>query len=510
MSLDSVGEPSPVISPWNTHLHGRPGSTSSNESSSGGSTGVSSDLRVSSSVVDNASGHWHHQDGGGGIHPFTQRAQRHYSQRQQQSRGGGHYQQQVRGLLAAQSNNNHPMQQPQQNGDVVITSSRGGGVTISPAALGAAQEINFSSSAAAAFSLPTQQQQQQQQQQPFSYDGGRRRYLRSESADRLMMVDNEFAAFKSAATPAKKHSAPLSGVRHNRSAATLGGRDDEQEDLDFLNGNLDARSLDESFRKIIARADSSINQAESILSSLRAEKSEIPPISNSPHRKTTTATATTTTATAATRQPAPKQTKKASPELSEEGSEPASLGSDIETNIRRLEKTQAKINAALETFRSVQAMSGGGGCGSTQQHQGQHRHHRSSHYPGVELRSRCGGGDAGEEVRPHHGHHRHHHHHRAFVLNERAIDVGGEDFGSFPVATTITTRTVGVTAAAAASASASEGNRTLPAGSAAEPQSPPSCKSRTAPGNLEQRMERKKSSKYTCRNIFFFLDPTCT
>ncbi len=38
VSLDSAGgamEPSPVISPWNTHQHGRPGSTSSNESSSG-------------------------------------------------------------------------------------------------------------------------------------------------------------------------------------------------------------------------------------------------------------------------------------------------------------------------------------------------------------------------------------------------------------------------------------------------------------------------------------------
>ena len=30
-----------------------------------------------------------------------------------------------------------------------------------------------------------------------------------------------------------------------------------------------------------------------------------------------------------------------------------SLGSDIETNIRKLEKTQAKINAALEAFRSI-------------------------------------------------------------------------------------------------------------------------------------------------------------
>ena len=30
-----------------------------------------------------------------------------------------------------------------------------------------------------------------------------------------------------------------------------------------------------------------------------------------------------------------------------------SLGSDIESNIRKLEKTQAKINAALEAFRSI-------------------------------------------------------------------------------------------------------------------------------------------------------------
>ena len=70
------------------------------------------------------------------------------------------------------------------------------------------------------------------------------------------------------------------------------------------------------FRKILEAADSNIHQAESILSSLGYDSF-------------------------------------GTSSKVEEESEPVGLGSDIETNIRRLEKTQAKINAALKTFRNV-------------------------------------------------------------------------------------------------------------------------------------------------------------
>jgi len=77
--------------------------------------------------------------------------------------------------------------------------------------------------------------------------------------------------------------------------------------------------LQHPFRKILAAADDNICQAESILSSLGYDGIGI---SN----------------------------------LTDSEEEHAGLGSDIETNIRRLEKTQAKINAALETFRNVQSL----------------------------------------------------------------------------------------------------------------------------------------------------------
>jgi len=74
-------------------------------------------------------------------------------------------------------------------------------------------------------------------------------------------------------------------------------------------------SLQDPFKKILEAADSNIHQAESILSSLGYDGFGM------------------------------------STKAEEE--EPMGLGSDIETNIRRLEKTQAKINAALKTFRNV-------------------------------------------------------------------------------------------------------------------------------------------------------------
>ena len=73
------------------------------------------------------------------------------------------------------------------------------------------------------------------------------------------------------------------------------------------------------FKKILAAADDNICQAESILSSLGYDGIGI----------------------------------SGQAEADSEEDQPG-LGSDIETNIRRLEKTQAKINAALQTFRNVQ------------------------------------------------------------------------------------------------------------------------------------------------------------
>jgi len=219
--------------------------------------------------------------------------------------------------------------------NVSITSSRHGGVTLSPVSSSASSD-------------------------PFtSLDGRVGRFGRAESADRFLHHRRTDGGGQ---TAKKKISAPALGEAANRL------RDD------LYNGNT--ASLDESFRKIFARADNSLSQAESILSSLRADDD----------------------VTSATAKGLGQHAKKASPiggDCSSEGSsEPASLGSDIETNIKRLEKTQAKINAALETFRNVQAMN-------------------------VDLRG---------DDHPYHGHHRHHRHHRAFVLNGQ--DLTG--FSSLP------------------------------------------------------------------------------
>ena len=82
------------------------------------------------------------------------------------------------------------------------------------------------------------------------------------------------------------------------------------------NATTRANCTPDPFRKILEAADSNIHQAESILSSLGYDGLGI------------------------------------SSQVEDEA-DPVGLGSDIETNIRRLEKTQAKINAALKTFRNV-------------------------------------------------------------------------------------------------------------------------------------------------------------
>merc|ERR550532_929702 len=88
-------------------------------------------------------------------------------------------------------------------------------------------------------------------------------------------------------------------------------------------------SLEDSFEKIIRCADNSLHQAESILTNLKQRSQTLP---------------STTVMMVVSKQP--------SSDLKPEDSSD-SLGSEIEANIRKLEKTQAKINAALEAFRSI-------------------------------------------------------------------------------------------------------------------------------------------------------------
>ncbi len=251
-------EPSPVISPWNSHQNGRPGSTSSNASSAGS---------TSSSAGDGSPLHHQpeHPNQLSWPHPFAQRAELHYAQRQQNRFGSS------------------------GPNDVSITCSRsgGGGVTLSPSVLSASNELNL---------FPQQQLQQR-------CDSNKRfgRFVRSESVDTAILRAEQYQQQQQ---------------QQHQSRAKKFSCDS--------NYAINQRHLDESFRKIIAKADHSITQAESILSSLRVEGNPIRP------------------------QPEGAKTE------DESSSEPASLGSDIETNIRRLEKTQAKINAALEGFRNVQ------------------------------------------------------------------------------------------------------------------------------------------------------------
>ena len=278
-------ELSPVISPWNNHQHGRPGSTSSNASSSGHSTN-GWDQEQGQALQHQQIGDNNFNLGSNSVHPFAQRAQIHYLNRQQQHN------------LSRQGMNNSLLSQQQDMGlcnngygnTVAITSSKhGGGVTLSPSSLNANQELNFH----------------------VASDNNRRGgFYRSESAEKIL--DNGDRRNVNSARQTKKFSAPA--LQQNQ----------YEEEYENISLNSHRVNLDQSFRKIIAKADNSISQAESILSSLRAENSEIP--------------------------------KLGVDDASSE-SEPASLGSDIETNIRRLEKTQAKINAALETFRNVQAIS---------------------------------------------------------------------------------------------------------------------------------------------------------
>ena len=208
-----------------------------------------------------------------------------------------------------QSHHNSNRATVNDNNAVAITTSRmSGGVTLSPGSLTASQELCVG--------------QDYANNNEHSHQS---RFGRAESADRLMLKEYDHLRQRHSRVRAqyKKISAPtfstgyISPHAHHRDRSEC--------------------SLDESFRKILAKADNSINQAESILSSLTVERHEIG----------------------------------AAEKSEEEGEELASLGSDIESNIRRLEKTQAKINAALTTFRTVQALNETHGASASANQQNQ-------------------------------------------------------------------------------------------------------------------------------------------
>ena len=195
-----------------------------------------------------------------------------------------------------QSHHNSTRATVNDNNAVVITTSRmSGGVTLSPGSLTASQELSVG------------QDHANNNKHSHSHQT---RFSRAESADRLMLKEYDHLRQRHSRVRAqyKKISAPtfstgyISPHAHHRDRSEC--------------------SLDESFRKILAKADNSINQAESILSSLKVERHDIGVAEKN----------------------------------DEDSEELASLGSDIESNIKRLEKTQAKINAALMTFRTVQAL----------------------------------------------------------------------------------------------------------------------------------------------------------
>eukprot|EP00094_Tigriopus_californicus_P002411 TCALIF_02329-PA protein Name:"Similar to Fgd6 FYVE, RhoGEF and PH domain-containing protein 6 (Mus musculus)" AED:0.05 eAED:0.05 QI:118/0.55/0.5/1/1/0.9/10/547/2858 len=357
-------EPSLVISPWNTHQHGRPGSTSSNESSSGCSSG-------------NGNGHlqlidpdeWHTTTGGSlpshhqpiersQPHPFAQRAHTHYSQRQNQRQNQLLSDERER-FQPTLSNSDGVASRTPSGGrcmiggsdmqqDVSITTSRrngSGGVTLSPGTLTGSHELNINGDTRhnghLIYNNVSHLKSHNRMDSP--------RYMRSESADRLL--DNERLLRGQDKNQSKKNSAPAFGTAHPRDALAsfhhISPRDHSIKVEDLSNGNSKF-DLDDSFRHILAKADNSISQAESILSSLRVEShAEIPRLMDKVHGDLDDD------------EDHDNDDDDANHHNHDDDSDPEQphLGSDIETNIRRLEKTQAKINAALKTFRTVQALS---------------------------------------------------------------------------------------------------------------------------------------------------------
>ncbi|TRY70606.1 hypothetical protein TCAL_02329 [Tigriopus californicus] len=273
-------EPSLVISPWNTHQHGRPGSTSSNESSSGCSSG-------------NGNGHlqlidpdeWHTTTGGSlpshhqpiersQPHPFAQRAHTHYSQRQNQRQNQLLSDERER-FQPTLSNSDGVASRTPSGGrcmiggsdmqqDVSITTSRrngSGGVTLSPGTLTGSHELNINGDTRhnghLIYNNVSHLKSHNRMDSP--------RYMRSESADRLL--DNERLLRGQDKNQSKKNSAPAFGTAHPRDALAsfhhISPRDHSIKVEDLSNGNSKF-DLDDSFRHILAKADNSISQAETV------------------------------------------------------------------------------------------------------------------------------------------------------------------------------------------------------------------------------------------------------
>ena len=117
---------------------------------------------------------------------------------------------------------------------------------------------------------------------------------------------------------------PVSSSGGLTSAALVNATNSQQPPASSTNNSQTPQheeSLEDSFERILRSADQSIHQAESILCNLRQRSQTLPAATSG--------------------------LKCVDSEDSD------SLGSDIESNIRKLEKTQAKINAALEAFRSI-------------------------------------------------------------------------------------------------------------------------------------------------------------
>jgi hypothetical protein len=291
-----------LISPWNrnnvnNNNNVRPDSTSSSDSSNLNFDAQQQQRTTSTTTIATTTApSWPSSQ-----HPFAQRAQVHYHQRQR------HNQQHRQQILSHQ-----------ENDGVTITTSKSGGVTLSPTSLTSSHELNIGGAEPKVRSL----------------------FNRAESADRLMLREYDNLRMRHARNRAqqKKMSAPAFSTSFSSGQHTYYNHDRDRNGNDT--NDVNSCSLDESFRKILAKADNSISQAESILSNLRVERDEI------------SAAAVQATSSTAVEQ----EEEEEEAECSADSEELASLGSDIETNIRRLEKTQAKINAALKTFRTVQAL----------------------------------------------------------------------------------------------------------------------------------------------------------
>ncbi|XP_040566284.1 uncharacterized protein [Lepeophtheirus salmonis] len=120
---------------------------------------------------------------------------------------------------------------------------------------------------------------------------------------------------------------PKYNISHPFAQRTRSHYENNNHEID-QGANIGLRRSDDSFQKILDTADSSLLQAESILSSLRISHNE--------------------------EEEEAMEDDETESLWRRDNEEEEDVSSDIESNIRRLEMTQAKINEALETFRQVQ------------------------------------------------------------------------------------------------------------------------------------------------------------